>query len=142
MGHSKRGSGFAQNDTFKVKKDDEMLDHQSSLKEFTKSIDKKQAKKIARIVAPHMIATMPNGGAKLPIYTGLSIGYDLYKGKRVTEITKGESASFVADESWKVIENQASEKGVNKSLMKVCEPAYKTTIESIIEKGSDAYSRD
>ncbi|MFW5928765.1 MAG: hypothetical protein ACOCSL_06115 [Thermoplasmatota archaeon] len=142
MGHSKRSSGFAQNNNFQVKKDGEMLDHQSSLDEFKKSINKKQAKKIARMVAPHMIASMPNGGAKLPIYTGLTIGYDLYKGASVTDIAKSESASFVAEESWKIIENQASERGVNKSLMKVCEPAYKTTMVSIIEEGSDAYARD
>lgn len=138
MGHSKSTPSFTQNDNFKVKKEGEMLDHQSSLKEFKNSIDKKQAKKIARMVAPHAIASMPNGGAKLPIYTGLTTGYDLYKGKSITSITEEESTSFVIDKSWEVIESKVSEKGVDRSLMRICEPAYKKTLTSIIEEGDEA----
>jgi len=138
MGHSNRPDGFVNNKNFRVLKDGEMLDHNSTLKEFSDSINKKHATKLARMVAPHMIAAMPNGPVKLPIYTCATIAYDLYQSKDVNKFTKDKSAEYIAQSSWEIIENKTVEKGVNKSLVKYCEPAYKKTMQSIVIKGSGA----
>lgn len=76
MGNSSRTKSFAASSAFKIGKGKNKLDQTNSLKKFENAINKKNAKQIARIVAPHLIGCMPDGSAKLPIYFGAKIVYD------------------------------------------------------------------
>lgn len=138
MGHSSRNSGFANNNKFRVNKNGDMLDHESSLGEFKDAINNKQAKKVARIVAPHMISMMPDGTAKTPMYYAVSMGYDLMKNKDLKGTIGDESASFVADKSWDMVEDKLAQESFDSSLKKVTEEAYKETINTVIIKGVES----
>lgn len=138
MGNSSRTTSSVDNDAFTIGKEENEIDHDNSVKKFKNAIDDKNVEQIAKIIAPHVIGSMPNGSSKLPIYMGAKIAYDIYKSENTEKYTKTKFSSSVASISWDFVEEKVEEEGVNKSLMTFCEPAFKRTVSEMVYHGSDA----